>query len=231
MTMTDRKPAFFKIVVKGIVFFILIIAFLFVVAGRVDYWQGWLFGGITLGFFVLTVVLLRHSYELALERQRPGPGMKTWDKAYLAISSLMGFVALVLAGLDAGRYGWSGPLPAWLYGLSIGLYAVGQAVFIWAKVANRFFSSVVRIQTERGHVVCEQGPYRFVRHPGYVGGILYGVTTPLLLGSDWAVIPQAVAVLTLLVRTELEDRLLQRELQGYRDYAGKVRFRLIPGVW
>jgi protein-S-isoprenylcysteine O-methyltransferase Ste14 len=229
--MTDRKLTFFTLVVRGIVFFVLIIAFLFVIAGRLDYWQGWLFGGITLGFFLLTIVLLRHNPELALERQRPGSGMKSWDKAYLAISTLMGFIALVLAGLDAGRYGWSGPLPAWLYGLSIGLYAAGQAVFIWAKVANRFFSSVVRIQTERGHIVCKQGPYRFVRHPGYVGGILYGITTPLLLGSYWAVIPQAMAVLTLLVRTELEDCLLQRELPGYRDYAGKVRFRLIPGVW
>jgi protein-S-isoprenylcysteine O-methyltransferase Ste14 len=230
--MTDRKLTFFAIVViRGILFFILILAFLFVIAGRLDYWQGWLFGGITIGFFVLTVVLLRHNPELALERQRPGPGMKRWDKAYLAISALMGFLALVLAGLDAGRYGWSGALPPWLYGLSIGLYAAGQAVFIWAKVVNRFFSSVVRIQTERGHVVCEQGPYRFVRHPGYVGGILYGLTTPLVLGSYWAVIPQAVAVLTLLVRTELEDRLLQRDLPGYRGYAGKVRFKLIPGIW
>ncbi len=231
MTMTDRKFTFPAIVVRGIVFFILIIAFLFIVAGRLDYWQGWLFGGITLGFFLLTIVLLRHNPELALERQRPGPGMKSWDKTYLAISTLMGFIALILAGLDAGRYGWSGTLPAWVYGLCIALYVAGQAVFIWAKVRNKFFSSVVRIQTERGHVVCDQGPYRFVRHPGYVGGILYGITTPLLLGSYWAVIPQAVAVLTLLVRTELEDRLLQRELPGYRDYAGKVRFRLIPGVW
>jgi protein-S-isoprenylcysteine O-methyltransferase Ste14 len=229
--MTDRKLTFPAIVARGILFFILIIAFLFIVAGRLDYWQGWLFGGITLGFFLLTVILLRHNPELALERQRPGPGMKSWDKAYLAISTVMGFSALVLAGQDAGRHGWSGPLPAWLYGLSIGLYAAGQAIFLWAKVTNRFFSSVVRIQTERGHVVCEQGPYRFVRHPGYVGGILYGITTPLLLGSYWAVIPQAVAVLTLLVRMELEDRLLQRELPGYRDYGGKVRFKLIPGVW
>ena len=229
--MTDRKLTFFAMVVRGILLFILIIVFLFVIAGRLDYWQGWLFGGITVGFFLLTVVLLRHNPELALERQRPGPGMKSWDKAYLAISALMGFIALVLAGLDAGRYGWSGPLPAWVYGMSILLYTAGQSIFIWAKVTNRFFSSVVRIQTERDHVVCDQGPYRFVRHPGYVGGILYGITTPLLLGSYWAVIPQALAVLTLLVRTELEDRLLQRDLPGYRDYAGKVRFKLIPGIW
>jgi protein-S-isoprenylcysteine O-methyltransferase Ste14 len=218
-------------VVRGILFFILIIAFLFVVAGRLDYWQGWLFGGISLAFFLLNVILLRHNPELALERQRPGPGMKSWDKAYLAISALMGLTALVLAGLDAGRYGWSGSLPAWLYALSIGLFAAGQAILLWAKVANKFFSSVVRIQTERGHVVCEQGPYRFVRHPGYVGGILYGIATPILLGSYRAVIPQVLASLMLLIRTQLEDRLLQRELPGYRDYAGKVRSSTTAGSW
>lgn len=97
--------------------------------------------------------------------------------------------------------------------------------------SNRFFSSIVRIQTERGHVVQSGGPYRFVRHPGYVGMTLTQVAYPVLLGTWWAYVPTGLATLLLVVRTALEDRLLRRELAGYGEYAARVRFRLLPGVW
>jgi protein-S-isoprenylcysteine O-methyltransferase Ste14 len=231
MLNSDVKVDYIKIVCRGMLFFILIIALLFIIAGRLNYWQGWVYAGMTVSFFILTLILLRKNPELALERQKPGPGTIRWDKAYMALSTPLCVIALVLAGLDAGRFGWSGRLPGWLYAASIGLYAVGQVIFLWAKVVNRFFSTVVRIQTERGHQVCQEGPYRFVRHPGYVAGFLYGIVTPLLLGSYWAVIPQALASIALLARTVLEDRLLQSELPGYAGYARKVRFMLIPGLW
>lgn len=104
-------------------------------------------------------------------------------------------------------------------------------MLLWAKWANRFFSSVVRIQTDRGQTVCKDGPYRFVRHPGYVGGLLFGMATPLALGSFWALIPAAVGAMLLIVRTYLEDRTLQEELPGYLEYTKEVRHRLLPRIW
>ena len=113
----------------------------------------------------------------------------------------------------------------------VAVYLLGQAIFIWARTTNAYFSSVVRIQTERGQTVCREGPYRFVRHPGYVGGILFGLAGPMLLGSMWAVIPQAVAAMLIIWRTHMEDRTLQAELPGYAEYTREVKYRLLPGVW
>jgi protein-S-isoprenylcysteine O-methyltransferase Ste14 len=110
-------------------------------------------------------------------------------------------------------------------------FVLGLALFSWAMFSNTFFSSAVRIQQERGHAVCNTGPYRFVRHPGYVGAILQSLVMPLMLNSLWAFIPAGLAVLLMVVRTALEDKTLQEELQGYTEYAHRVRYRLLPGVW
>jgi protein-S-isoprenylcysteine O-methyltransferase Ste14 len=135
-----------------------------------------------------------------------------------------------VAGLDA-RFGWSSAMPASVYWSSVALYLIGQAIFVWARYTNRYFSSVVRIQTDRGQTVCKEGPYRFVRHPGYLGGFLFTATMGLMLGSWWAFIPQLIAALMLIPRTILEDRTLQAELPGYRDYVLETRYRLLPGIW
>jgi protein-S-isoprenylcysteine O-methyltransferase Ste14 len=111
------------------------------------------------------------------------------------------------------------------------VYLFGQTIFLRAKYENRFLSSVVRLQKDRGQTVCSTGPYRFVRHPAYVGGILFSLASPIVLGSLWALIPQVIACTALVVRTYLEDRLLQKELDGFADYAKRVRYRLLPGVW
>jgi protein-S-isoprenylcysteine O-methyltransferase Ste14 len=111
------------------------------------------------------------------------------------------------------------------------LIALGYAFAAWALIENRFFSSVVRIQADRGHVVCDSGPYRMVRHPGYAGSIPPLVGMVLALSSMWTLIPAAVALIIAVIRTALEDRTLQDELPGYRDYAGRVRYRLIPGIY
>ncbi len=108
---------------------------------------------------------------------------------------------------------------------------LGFAIFSWAMASNAFFSTVVRVLADRGHTVCSTGPYRFVRHPGYVGAIAQSFSAPLLLGSLWALIPAGLAALFLIVRTALEDRTLHAELDGYRGYAARVRYRLLPGVW
>ena len=135
-----------------------------------------------------------------------------------------------MAGLDH-RFGWSPVFPLWLIVLGIFLIALGYAFSSWAFVENRFFSGVVRIQADRGHVVCDSGPYRIVRHPGYAGNILPQLGIVLALGSVWTLIPAAVALIIAVIRTTLEDRTLQEELPGYLDYTRHVRYRLIPGIY
>ncbi|HEY5902068.1 MAG TPA: isoprenylcysteine carboxylmethyltransferase family protein, partial [Anaerolineales bacterium] len=122
-------------------------------------------------------------------------------------------------------------MPLWVYVLGLAVYLLGEAIFQWARYTNRFFSSVVRIQTDRGHTVCNEGPYRIVRHPGYLGGFLFTVTLGIVLGSWWASIPQVIAGLMLIWRTAREDRTLQAELPGYVGFTRETRWRLIPGVW
>jgi protein-S-isoprenylcysteine O-methyltransferase Ste14 len=206
-------------------------AIIFLAAGRFDYWQGWVFLGLTAASLLTTIVTLRNNPGLVSERTRPGGRMKWWDKGYYMLSTPLWFAAIIVASLDAGRNQWSGELPGILLLSAIVAYAAGQGLYLWAKAVNPFFSSVARIQAERGQTVCREGPYRFCRHPGYLGGILFGLATPLALGSYWAFIPQAAAVILLLLRTFLEDRMLKKDLLWYEEYAKTVRFRLVPGLW
>jgi protein-S-isoprenylcysteine O-methyltransferase Ste14 len=156
---------------------------------------------------------------------------KTWDKVLAPLMALsVSFPPVIVAGLDH-RFGWSPVFPSWLIVLGFLSISLGYAFAAWALTENRFFSSVVRIQTERGHVVCDTGPYRFVRHPGYAGNILPLFGIVLALGSVWTLIPAAVASIISVIRTVLEDQTLQEELPGYRDYARRVRYRLIPGIY
>lgn len=208
-----------------------LILLIFPFAGRLDYWQGWVYIILNSLIVLVTVWILRDNPELISERLKPGQGMKDWDKWYYALSSPFYFIMLIVSSLDSGRFGWSKPLPIGLYFVGILIYVLGQAIMLWAKAVNNYFSSVVRIQTERGQIVCQEGPYQYMRHPGYVGGILFGLSGPLVLGSWWGVIPALIAAIMLVIRTGLEDHMLQEELPGYTDYTDQVRYRLLPGVW
>ncbi len=205
-------------------------AVVFLPAGRLDYWQGWVYVGFSLLVLAANFILLRDRPDLMQERLAPGQGTKGWDKAYYAVSTPLFLVSLVLAALDAGRFSWGPGVPVAVYCAAVVVYAVGQAIHLWAKATNRWFATVVRIQHDRGQLVCREGPYRFVRHPGYVGGLLFSLATPLILGSWIALLPQVLAVAALVVRTGLEDRTLRAELPGYQDYARSVRHRLGP-LW
>jgi protein-S-isoprenylcysteine O-methyltransferase Ste14 len=200
-------------------------------SGRLDYWQGWLFFGINLAVVVLSAWLLRDDRGLIAERLNPGKGIQPWDKAYFLLSTPLYFTAVVVAGIDAGRRHWSIHPRAVTYALFLAIFLAGQGLFLWAKRVNPFFSSVARIQSDRGQTVCREGPYKYCRHPGYLGGLLFGLTTPLVLGSYWALIPQGLAALLLIGRTILEDRMLMKELLWYAEYARAVPSLLIPGVW
>jgi protein-S-isoprenylcysteine O-methyltransferase Ste14 len=220
-----------QIILRALLAPVAVIALLLVSAGRWDYWQAWMYILLTLAVTLVNLWLLRRNPELLEERLKPGKGMKSWDMGYLIISTALFLANLVVAGLDVGRYGWSARFSSWMYGFAILVYLLGNALFLWAKMTNRFFSSVVRLQAERGQTVVKNGPYRYVRHPGYVGGLLYMLAGALVLGSLWAFLLQAIAGVFLIVRAGLEDRLLQKELPGYAEYAQQVKYRLLPGIW
>ncbi len=207
------------------------VAVLLLCAGRFDYWQAWLYAGLSTLMNLGTRWVQRTAPEVTRERAKPGADAKGWDKALLGVSLLLNLVTFVLAGLDSGRLHRAASVPwAWVtVGLALAL--LGTALFLWAMGENRFFSAVVRIQTERAHHVCTTGPYRWVRHPGYAGMLLGTLGLPLLFTSWWSAVPSALSALLLLLRTHLEDQTLARELTGYQDYQSVTRTRLLPGVW
>jgi protein-S-isoprenylcysteine O-methyltransferase Ste14 len=204
---------------------------IFLAAGRLDYWQGWVFLSLNVVFLAATGWALRNAPDLVAERLHPGRGTAWWDKVYFIISTPLYFGAVVVGAMDGGRRLWSAPPDEALYAAAAALFILGQSLFLWAKKSNPFFSSVVRLQADRGQTVCREGPYRICRHPGYLGGLLFGLTTPILLGSYWALIPQTLAALLLVVRTVLEDRMLTRDLLWYAEYKRSVPARLVPRVW
>jgi protein-S-isoprenylcysteine O-methyltransferase Ste14 len=218
--------------VGTIAFFVVLQAVvLFLAAGRLDWTWAWVYLGICLLSIAINgMFLLRTSPETIAERGRP-QATQNWDKVIGGLWALVLYLILPLvAGLDA-RYGWTGELSAvWNLAGAVVL-AAGLELGGWAMIANAYFSTAVRIQSDRGQTVCSSGPYRFVRHPGYVGFILQSLGTPLLLGSWWALLPGLTAVALIVIRTILEDRLLQAELAGYPEYTRQVRYRLVPGVW
>jgi len=218
-----------KLIFKSIFFFALIIAITFIGAGRIDYWQGWIYNGLNIIFLLLSYFLLPR--ELIEERLKPKEGMKKWDKIYYIVSTPVYFAILIISILDGGRFDWEPRIPILVVIIGVVVYTIGQIIVLWAKKVNKFFSTVVRIQKDRGQTVCKDGPYRFVRHPGYLGGLLYIIVTPFVLSSFWGLIPAVIAVVLLFIRTYLEDKTLQRELEGYTDYTNEARYRLLPGIW
>jgi protein-S-isoprenylcysteine O-methyltransferase Ste14 len=214
--------------------YLLIPALLMLCAGDLGWWQAWVYGLMVFAAGVGGRIWSEQRHPgLMMERVKfdKAPGVKPWDKILSPLMALsVGFPLVMVAGLDH-RFGWSPAFPLWVNLLGLILIAIGYSLAVWALVENRFFSSVVRIQKERGHVVCDSGPYRFIRHPGYAGNLppLLGIV--LALSSVWTLIPAAVALIIAIIRTALEDRTLQEELPGYRDYARRVRYRLIPRIY
>jgi protein-S-isoprenylcysteine O-methyltransferase Ste14 len=217
-----------------IVTYLFIPLVLFACAGDLGWWQAWA--------FALLLVAAGIGGRIWAEKRHPGllverasspdaAAVKPWDRVLaplMAISS--SFLIVIVAGLDH-RFEWSPVFPLWLILLGLILIALGYAFGVWALAENRFFSGVVRIQTDRGHAVCDSGPYRIVRYPGYAGNILALPGIVLALSSVWALIPAAIASIIAIVRTALEDGTLQEELPGYRNYARRVRYRLLPPIY
>ena len=220
--------------IRVVVAYLSIPLVLFVCGGDVGWWQAWVYALLIVAAGILGRIWAEQRHPgLMAERQNieKMQSTKAWDKVLAPLMAVsVVFPLVIVAGLDH-RYGWSPVFPLWLVVLGFILISFGYAFSSWALVENRFFSSTVRIQTDRGHAVCDSGPYRIVRHPGYAGSLppLLGIV--LALGSVWTLIPATVALIITVIRTALEDRTLQEELPGYKDYARRVRYRLIPGIF
>ena len=204
---------------------------LFASAWKWNWWNAWTYLGLYLVYLAFNaIILLGKHKELVEERSQVGAGAKGWDKIIGLITGTGGILILILAGLDE-RFGWTGSIPFWVQIAAFVLLGLSYPLFTWAMVSNKFFSTIVRIQKDRGHIVQTGGPYRFVRHPGYASLLVSYLMIPVALGSLWACIPMLLLVANLFLRTALEDRTLHDELDGYQEYAGRVRYRLIPGIW
>ena len=210
---------------------VLIGVLLFVCAGRLDWMSAWVFLGLsTFIFIVVGICVVRKNPDVVNERAKGAEGAKTWDRILTSVYAVFLFGIYIVAGLDAGRFQWS-LMPLWVQVVAGIAFALGMLWMYWAMLSNPFLSQVVRIQSERGHTTVSTGPYRFVRHPMYVGILISYGSTPLLLGSWLALVPFAVMGTLLVIRTALEDKTLHAELPGYVEYAGRVRYRLVPGIW
>lgn len=221
-------------VVVQVLFFVVAEPFLpLLISWRWNWWEAWMYAAICiLGFAVSRALAARRHPDLIGERARflQHEDAKPWDRLLAPLVGLGGGLVPLVAGLDA-RFGWSSAfgLPAKIVSLVIIL--AGYALGAYALIENRFFSGMVRIQLDRDHRVVSSGPYHWVRHPGYAGSLLMYLATPIFLDSWWTFLPAALLTVVLVVRTRLEDRALQAELEGYREYATQVRYRLLPGVW
>jgi protein-S-isoprenylcysteine O-methyltransferase Ste14 len=201
---------------------------LFVSAGKINWIYAWVY--ILASLLVITTNAFIFPSELISERGRKKKNVEKWDKLISGIIIIPWLALYLISGLDF-RLGWSSELALWIHISAIITFILGNAFVSWAMISNTYFSTSVRIQYDRGHTVSSGGPYRYIRHPGYLGMIIYLLSTPIILGSIWALIPTIVTAILFLVRTSFEDNTLKNKLEGYKDYAQKVPYRLIPGIW
>ena len=218
-------------VIKGVVTVLFMLALIFVPAGTLRWPEAWLL----LIFYLATVTgvmiwMKINAPGLLKERMSRNKEVKSWDKIIMIAYSFLLIILLAVPGLDAVRFGWS-EVSLIVKALGFIGYIPATSFAFWAMRENAYASDVVRIQEDRGHTVCTTGPYRYVRHPMYTGVILFVLCFPLSLGSLYSFIPASLIIVLFIIRTSLEDKTLLEELPGYKEYAQKVRYRLLPGVW
>ncbi len=202
--------------------------------GDLAWWQAWVYSVLIFLAGILSRMLAEKRHPgILVERfvSEKTLHAKSWDKLLSPLMAIsFTFPLVIVAGLDH-RYGWTPMFPTALNISGLFIVALGYAFASWALIENRFFSSTVYIQTDRGHSVCDSGPYRIVRHPGYAGNILAVAGIIMALDSLWTIIPAVIALVIAVVRTSLEDRTLQEELKGYKEYTKRTPYRLFPGVY
>lgn len=231
MSVVSRGDLIQALVSLGVTL-LLIGAVLFLSAGTLQWQHGWWFMAVFLFLTLVAIKLLwRVNPEIfAARRHLTGQGTKGWDVVLLWILLGSFLAILVVAGLDGGRFHWA-PAQSWAVFLGYVLLLIGYSGTGWAQAVNRHFEPSVRIQSDRDHHVITTGPYAFIRHPGYVFGTILAIGVALALGSLWALWPATLVAVALVVRTHMEDMTLQRELPGYAEFAARVRYKWIPGIW
>jgi protein-S-isoprenylcysteine O-methyltransferase Ste14 len=204
---------------------------LFWSAGRWDWPRGWAYLAAVFLVEVCSLALLAaRAPETLNQRGSEHAGVKSFDRVFAVLWLILALVTPVVTGLDAVRFGWSS-LPWSLFYVALVVLLLAASLATWAMLENEYFEQFVRIQEDRGHRVVTTGPYRLVRHPGYLGAILGTLATPPMLGSAWTFVPAALVAVLFVVRTHLEDKTLRLELPGYQEYAQRTRFRLVPFIW
>jgi len=223
-----------KVIIRFIITSLFMLGVLFLAGGSLDWWEAWAYAAMTMIVLLSSrAVLILKNPELAQERSQAGQkeNVKPWDKILMPITAIyLPLISWVVAGLDK-RFGWSPDLPDYIQVIALFVIFLGSSIGTWAMITNQFFSSHVRIQTDRGHKVVNTGPYRFVRHPGYAGGLISWLAAPVFFSSYWIMIPTILAIIGSILRTALEDRTLLDELPGYEEFAQRTRYRLVPGIW
>jgi len=216
-----------------IVFIVLIPMLPILIPWRWDWWEAWVYAlGNILGFAISRYLAWRRNPDLLAERGKymQHENTERFDEILAPILSLAGGLMPLTAGLDA-RFGSLVVFSPVIKVLAVLLFLMGMTLGSYALIENRFFSGMVRMQGDRGHQVITSGPYRWMRHPGYSGAVLTYIAIPFLFGSLWTIIPVSLSFIILFIRTAMEDKTLQEKLPGYSEYAQKVRYRLIPGIW
>jgi protein-S-isoprenylcysteine O-methyltransferase Ste14 len=227
----DRKKQAAIYILSDISRTALVGVLLFWIAWRIDWWAGWAaLAAILINAAAVWYIVIRVHPSLLAERFWSRAGVKSWDNVIVFVIKMAQGARYVVSALDF-RNGWTVGFPAGLPIVGFLVCLLGAFFFTWAMISNNFFSQIVRVQTDRGHAVATTGPYRFLRHPGYLGAVLFELGSTILLGSVWALIPLGVFGLLFFLRTALEDRTLQAELPGYADFTQRVRYRLLPGIW
>jgi protein-S-isoprenylcysteine O-methyltransferase Ste14 len=213
---------------------LVMLAILFLAAGTFQWWEAWAYVGMSLLVLVSSrVVLILKNPELAIERSQAHTkeDVKDWDRYLMPLTAIMGpLLSWIVAGLDQ-RFGWSPDLPDGIQLIALVVIFLGSQLGSWAMIVNKFFSSHVRIQTDRGQMVVKDGPYRFVRHPGYAGGLLAWLAAPVFFSSYWVGIPTILVIILNIIRTAKEDQTLLEELPSYDEYSREVKYRILPGIW
>jgi len=227
--MTKDKPMI-KLAAMTSIYLAVMGGLLFGAAGRLDWPMAWAYMVVLIASTVALLVL--GDREMLFVRAGKEKGAKTWDQILAKVSFLLFWPgSTVVAGLDYGRLHLSPSIPMPVRLIALLAFTFGLAFSVWAMVVNKFFVKFVHIQTDREHTVITNGPYAYVRHPGYAGSFLSFISLPVALGSLWALLPASAGLSLWVVRTYLEDRTLQKELDGYSQYACRVRWRLVPGIW
>ncbi len=232
--MSENKRAFTLRSIILMVIVVLVVPFLpLIISGAWDWWEAWAYGIIgVFGFIISRALAARRNPDILVERSRSIEltDAKPWDKILAPMLAFGSVLILAVSGLDK-LFGWTSPFSLTVKIAALIVIILGFIFGSWALIENRFFSGVVRIQTDRGHHVVSTGPYRFVRHPGYSGALWTYLAMPLLLDSVWAFIPALLLTGVIVLRTSMEDRTLQNELTGYKEFTQKTKYRLLPWIW